>query len=54
MPLKTAGGNSSEATTHIASHFQHLQFSVSSLGLFAVILSSIKYCDRQEGMQLCL
>ena len=54
MPLKMTGGNSSEATTHIASHFQHLQFSVASLGLFPVILNSIKYCDRQEGMQLCL
>jgi len=54
MPLKMTGGSYSEATTNIASHFQDLQFSVASLGLLPVILNGIKYCDRQEGMQLGL
>jgi len=54
MLLKMTGGSSSEAIMNIANHFQDLQFSVASLGLFPIILNGIKYCDRQDGMQLCL
>ena len=34
MPLKLTGRSSSEATMDNTSHFQDLQFSVASLGLF--------------------